>query len=150
MSRKGGLWWASNPPKGLLKGQVTVPIPRMQAMRHHKRGGAVTTIKATCPRCGEVELTPDDIELRVCTHAPASYYVFGCTLCRTDVQKPADDRVIQLLISGGVRAIVWELPDEVLESHAGSALTHDDLLDFHLLLEQPNWFEKLLKVRSDA
>ena len=25
----------------------------------------MTTIKATCPTCGEVALTPDDIELRV-------------------------------------------------------------------------------------
>jgi hypothetical protein len=110
----------------------------------------VTTIKATCPSCGEVELTPDDIELRVCTHAPASYYVFGCPACTNAVQKPADDRVIQLLISGGVRAIVWELPDEIMETHAGEPFTHDDLLDFHLLLEQPNWFESLFKVAQES
>jgi hypothetical protein len=110
----------------------------------------VTTIKATCPRCGEVELTPNDIELRVCTHAPASYYVFGCPTCRMDIQKPADDRVIQLLISGGVRAIVWELPEEILEPRNGPLLTHDDLLDFHLLLEQPNWFEHLTRVSQDS
>jgi hypothetical protein len=58
--------------------------------------------------------------------------------------------VIQLLISGGVRAIVWELPDEILEPHAGSALTHDDLLDFHLLLEQPDWLESLFRVTQDS
>jgi len=110
----------------------------------------VTTIKATCPGCGEVELTPDDIELRVCTHAPASYYVFDCPLCHTDIQKPADDRVIQLLISGGVKALVWELPDEVLETHSGPALTHDDLLDFHLLLEEPNWIEHLFRVAQGS
>ena len=110
----------------------------------------MTTIKATCPACGEVELTPDDIELRVCTHAPASYYVFECPQCRTDVQKPADDRVIQLLISGGVRALVWELPGEVLEVHDGPPLTRDDLLDFHLLLEQPTWFEHLFRVAQGS
>ena len=110
----------------------------------------MTTIKATCPGCGEVELTPDDIELRVCTHAPASYYVFDCPTCVTAVQKPADDRVIQLLISGGVRAIVWELPDEILEPHAGEPLTHDDLLDFHLLLQQPDWMEGLFRVTQGS
>ena len=110
----------------------------------------MTTIKATCPQCGEVELTPDDIELRVCTHAPASYYVFDCPQCHTDIQKPADDRVIQLLISGGVKALVWELPGEVLEPHEGAVLTHDDLLDFHLLLEQPNWFEQLIGVKQNS
>jgi predicted RNA-binding Zn-ribbon protein involved in translation (DUF1610 family) len=108
----------------------------------------VTTIRATCPTCGEVELTPDDIELRVCTHAPASYYQFVCPLCAEEIQKPADDRVVQLLISGGVPATVWELPQEVREAHEGPTLTLDDLLDFHLLLEQPDWFQSLLKVSA--
>ena len=108
----------------------------------------MTTIRATCPTCGEVELTPDDIELRVCTHAPASYYQFCCPLCSEDIQKPADDRVVQLLISGGVSATVWELPEEVRESHAGPAFTFDDLLDFHLMLQQPDWFDSLKKVSA--
>lgn len=108
----------------------------------------MTTIKATCPRCGEVELTPDDLELRVCTHAPASYYAFDCPVCKDRIQKPADDRVVQLLISGGVRASVWELPEELSECHDGPVFTFDDLLDFHLLLEQPDWFERLVRVAS--
>ena len=108
----------------------------------------MTTIKATCPRCGEVELTPEDLELRVCTHAAASYYSFDCPMCMEKVQKPADDRVVQLLISGGVRASVWELPEELGEPHDGAVFTHDDLLDFHLLLEQPDWFERLYRVAS--
>ena len=108
----------------------------------------MTTIRATCPTCGEVELTPDDIELRVCTHAPASYYQFECPLCSEVVQKPADDRVVQLLISGGVSATVWELPDEVREERAGAPFGYDDLLDFHLLLETSDWFESLLRVSA--
>jgi len=108
----------------------------------------VTTIKATCPTCGEVELTPDDIELRVCNFAPASYYVFECPMCLASVRKPADDRVIQLLISGGVHAVVWEYPAEVTERPDGPPLTHDDLLDFHLLLDQPDWFQRLASVAS--
>lgn len=110
----------------------------------------MTTIRATCPTCGEVELTPDDIELRVCTHAPASYYQFECPLCGTEIQKPADDRVVQLLISGGVSATVWELPEEVREERGGPAFTFDDILDFHLLLEAPDWFESLLRVSSPS
>lgn len=108
----------------------------------------MTTIKATCPTCGEVELTPDDIELRVCNFAPASSYSFECPMCVSVVEKPADDRVVQLLISGGVHAVVWEFPAEAAERPEGPALTHDDLLDFHLLLEQPNWFEHLVGVAS--
>lgn len=106
----------------------------------------MTTIKATCPGCGEVELTPDDIELRVCNYAPASYYTFECPMCTETVQKPADDRVIQLLISGGVHAVVWELPAEVSEPRGGPPLNMDDLLDLHLLLQTETWFEQLLGV----
>lgn len=108
----------------------------------------MTTIKAMCPRCGEIELTPEDIELRVCTHSPASYYTFECPSCLESVQKPADDRVVQLLISGGVPATVWELPDELAEAKEGAPFTVDDLLDFHLLLQQPDWFERLARVNS--
>src|SRR5205807_10075040 len=98
---------------------------RVRNVLDEVEGSAVTTIRATCPTCGEVELTPDDIELRVCTHAPASYYQFVCPLCTEEIQKPADDRVVQLLISGGVPATVWELPQEVREAHEGPALTTD-------------------------
>jgi len=123
-------------------------VPILGEERSSELEAAVTTIRATCHTCGEVELTPDDIELRVCTHASASYYRFECPLCRTEVQKPADDRVVQLLISGGVTATVWELPDEVQEERAGPPLTMDDLLDFHLLLGRHDWFDSLLRVHS--
>jgi hypothetical protein len=94
----------------------------------------VTTIKASCPTCGEVELTSKDITLRVCSHAPRSYYSFICPKCRDEVRKPADDHIISLLMSGGVRAQVWEVPAEALEAKNGPALNYDDLLDFVLML----------------
>ena len=88
----------------------------------------MTLIKASCPSCGEVELTPAD----VCSHAPLSYYAFQCTGCDSEVRKPADDHVVSLLVSGGVPATVWEVPAEVLEPRRGPALSYDDLLDFAL------------------
>ncbi|MCU1588998.1 MAG: hypothetical protein JWP11_254 [Frankiales bacterium] len=94
----------------------------------------MTTIKASCPTCGEVELTPGDVSLMVCSHAPMSYYSFCCPTCTDEVRKPADDHVVSLLVSGGVPAQVWELPAEVLEAKAGPVLTYDDLLDFALEL----------------
>lgn len=95
----------------------------------------MTTIKATCPTCGEVELTPPDIRLVVASHAPLSYYAFECPICSEHVRKPADDHVVSLLISGGVQASMWDVPAEALESHAGPALDYDDLLDFALHLQ---------------
>ena len=79
----------------------------------------MTTIKASCPTCGEVELTPADVSLMVCSHAPLSYYAFSCPTCHDEVRKPADDHVVSLLVSGGVPARVWDLPAEALEVTTG-------------------------------
>ena len=94
----------------------------------------MTTIKASCPSCGEVELTPDDVSLMVCTHAPLSYYAFDCVGCGFEIRKPADEQVVSLLVSGGVPATVWDLPAEYLEPKIGAVLSYDDLLDFALQL----------------
>ena len=96
----------------------------------------MTTIKASCPECGEVELTSDDVTLMVCNHATRSYYRFECPTCTCDVRKPADDHVVTLLMSGGVEAIVWDLPAEAVEPKDGPVLSYDDLLDFALQLSE--------------
>jgi predicted RNA-binding Zn-ribbon protein involved in translation (DUF1610 family) len=103
----------------------------------------VTTIKASCPACGEVELTSSDVTLMVCSYAPQSYYTFVCPKCTAEVRKPADDHVVSLLVSGGVPAQVWDLPAEVLEVKAGPALTYDDLLDFALHLGSTDFLAEL-------
>ena len=90
----------------------------------------MATIKASCPMCGEVEMTSADIRLMVCNHAPLSYYAFDCPRCQDEVRKPADDHVISLLISGGVKATVWDVPAEAFEPKVGPQLSYDDLLDF--------------------
>lgn len=89
-----------------------------------------TIVKATCPTCGEQELSPADVSLMVCDHAPLSYYAFTCQTCRLVVRKPADDRIVSLLVSGGILATVWSVPAEVAEPHTGPAITWDDVLDF--------------------
>lgn len=102
----------------------------------------MTTIKATCPGCGEVDLTADDIVLRIGASKTVNTYGFSCPDCREFVTKQADDRVIRLLLSGGVVPVPVHVPAEALEVHAGPPLTHDDLLDFHQQLAQDGWLEE--------
>ena len=69
-----------------------------------------------------------------------------CPRCTTDVRKPADERVVRLLVSGGVPALpLVETPPRrrLSERFDGPRLTHDDLLDFHLLLRRDDWFTEL-------
>jgi len=90
----------------------------------------VTTIKVTCPECGDIDLSPEDLELSI---APAwATYSFLCSDCGDAVCKPADAEIVDLLSSAGVRSIV--IPAEVFERGGGSLIGYDDLLDFGLAL----------------
>ena len=94
----------------------------------------MTTIKASCPTCGDVVLTPSDVALMVCSRAELSYYAFACPSCAEQVRKPADEQIVSLLESGGIVANVWDLPAEAVEPRSGPRLTYDNLLDFALHL----------------
>lgn len=96
----------------------------------------MTQINASCPVCGPVRTTNHDVLLMVCTDASLSYYSFPCPNCREIVKKSADESIISLLMSGGVRPIVWEVPREALEPHSGPPISLDDLIDFGLFLER--------------
>ncbi|MGI9016596.1 MAG: hypothetical protein ACR2HR_05745 [Euzebya sp.] len=93
-------------------------------------------------------LTPDDIELRVNSHNEAgSFYGFSCPRCDSDVRKPADERVVRLLVSGGVPALpvkTGPVPVRLRDRFDHPALTPDDLLDFHQTLASEHWFDCLL------
>lgn len=104
----------------------------------------MTTIRASCPACGDVELTIDDVLVRICTDDDRGAYHFRCPGCDVPVAKTAEPRIVDLLVSSGVRMEVWQLPAELWEDRSGPAITHDDILDFHTLLEDDGWFESLV------
>lgn len=114
----------------------------------------VTRIRAKCPQCGEVDLRPHDIQLEIVRTyvgevADGSNYRFACPDCEEMVTKPADERIARLLATGGVPiTVTGNQVDRLLNQHPefppdGPPLTHDDVLEFHLLLEHHSWFEQL-------
>jgi predicted RNA-binding Zn-ribbon protein involved in translation (DUF1610 family) len=109
----------------------------------------VTTIRASCPSCGDVQLKARDLSVRVCSDTDEGSYAFRCPECGVAVAKDASRRIVDLLVSNGVRMDVWRLPAELAEPHDGPALCPDDLLDFHLLLQTDGWFEALAQ-RADT
>ena len=112
-------------------------------------------IKTTCPSCGEIDLTAEKVELRIALGGTGSSYAFDWPRCTDRIRKPADSRVVQLLISGGVAPeILAETTGEAdrtarvatareahpTRTHVASrpstpAITYDDLLEFHKELE---------------
>ena len=110
----------------------------------------MTTIKTSCPVCGDVELTPAQMRLVVCSRSEWSFYAFNCGTCRDEIRKPADEEVVTLLVSGGVRAEQWVIPAEALEEHHGATITYDDVLDFALELDRIDRLASLITPRVQA
>lgn len=86
----------------------------------------MTTIKATCPECGDVDLTPDD--LVVDDEGTAASYTFTCPDCLGAVTKSAGREIVALLSDAGVTV---RRPAPV----GAAALTWDEVLDFAIRLE---------------
>lgn len=104
----------------------------------------MATIRASCADCGDVELTTRDVHVRVCEADNSGSYSFRCPRCHMAVVKPAEPRIVDLLVASGVPMSMWRLPAELAEPRSGAPITHDDLLDFHELLHtDDSWFLRL-------
>ena len=99
-------------------------------------------VRAVCPTCGPVLV---DAELLRCEMEPATSKPSrglceltcpGCSRARLFSTAPA---VVESLFQGGVQHSSGAVPFELLEAHAGPALSWDDLLDFKLALDRSPW-----------
>ncbi|MCC5949042.1 MAG: hypothetical protein JJT89_11355 [Nitriliruptoraceae bacterium] len=119
----------------------------------------MTRIRATCPTCGEVDLRPYEVTLHVVRDplgdvSDGSCYRFDCPACDELVVKPADERIAELLQTGGVpveenaESLVDDRPPHPEAPRPGPVLTRDDLLDLHLALSGDDWFDQLLQTSS--
>ena len=105
----------------------------------------MTTVRAQCPGCGDVQLHIDDLTVRVCHDDDVpSAYRFRCPGCEQTVHREASPRIVDLLVSAGAPQEMWHWPAELSELRSGPPLTPDDLLDLHVLLEDDTWFDQLV------
>lgn len=119
----------------------------------------MTTIRSTCPRCGEVDMRPGHILL----HTPLngrSVYRFTCPACLDPVEKPADRKVAALLLAAGVDLATEDsvlgdmhasdrMDGAVLPDQKGyspdPAFTLDDVVAFHFLLMDDIYIQDFLE-----
>ncbi len=104
----------------------------------------MATVRASCGICGDVELTTREVQVQVCSATNEGTYSFLCPSCRLIVNKPAEDRVVELLVSAGVKVVNWDLPAELTEPKSGPPITYDDLLAFHFELSADDWLEHVI------
>jgi hypothetical protein len=59
--------------------------------------------RAGCPHCrASFQLTPADLRLAIGGSARSTFYSFICPECSEAVRKPAGERIVELLTTGGV------------------------------------------------
>lgn len=106
----------------------------------------MTVIKATCPTCGDVRLNSSQVTIRTCVGRQGGEYRWKCE-CGI-VVKQAEQAIIEVLRSSGVKEEVWELPLEFMERPISGTLAEDDLIDFELAFKDGSVYDKIVKKSS--
>ncbi|REK24610.1 MAG: hypothetical protein DWQ40_01455 [Actinobacteria bacterium] len=75
----------------------------------------MTTIKTTCGHCGDIHLTPDDVALELRPGGREGDYRFKCPSCTEQQRRPANSRVVSVLLATGVAYEVVN-PDPITEA----------------------------------
>jgi hypothetical protein len=113
-------------------------------------------LEGRCPACmAFMRLHPTELAITVpAQDEVAGRCTFTCPTCASEVSFPIDEQQDDLLRRLGAQT---SLRDLAMRRHPSMAarmapardeppLTYDDLLDFHQLLQQDDWFEHLLEV----
>ncbi|MGQ0848793.1 MAG: hypothetical protein ACT4OP_06695 [Actinomycetota bacterium] len=79
----------------------------------------MTTIKTTCSWCGDIQLTPADLSLELSPNHDEGTYCFVCPSCSTMQRRPANARVVSVLLATGVAYEVIN-PDPITEQEIAS------------------------------
>lgn len=94
----------------------------------------MTTIRTTCKGCGDIELTTGDLGLELAADDSTGSYRFTCPKCGIIQRKPANHRVVSILLATGVDyAIVPRL----------GAITEAEIADFARALDDGGWHSEL-------
>jgi predicted RNA-binding Zn-ribbon protein involved in translation (DUF1610 family) len=134
-------------------------MPMMGGTLKPRRRGAdstleMTTIRTTCPRCGEVDMGPEAIMLSVRQSGREGSYRFTCPNCADDVEKRADRKIVALLVSAGVDIEQSEQDQLLFDDESsdeprrqmpqGPVFSIDDVIEFHYLLEDDRYIEEFM------
>jgi len=124
---------------------ANVPIPVALDEFEGAKGVAMPIIRASCPTCGDVDVTPSAMTVMLCSSNGEASYVFRCPSCTMVVSRSVDQRIVEILVSSGVKIHFWRLPDTTHDEFTGPPVNYDDLLAFHHQLADPTWLERLIR-----
>lgn len=95
----------------------------------------MTMIRTTCAVCGEVELIPGELKLELTALNGTGAYVFFCPTCGDPQRRPANHRVVSILLATGVAYSVVD---------AANPITESEISRFAAALDSGEWADQLL------
>jgi hypothetical protein len=108
-------------------------------------------IVVKCPDCVEMRVAPRDVTIRHCVDDGTWSYRFECPLCGRRAVSATSSEAGEDAVAAGAGLEVWRLPAELGERPAsGPAISRVDLLQLHLLLQEPDWVDALVKADRDS
>jgi predicted RNA-binding Zn-ribbon protein involved in translation (DUF1610 family) len=90
----------------------------------------MTTIRTTCAICGDVELVPTELSLELTAMSGTGMYVFECPECGDTQRRPANHRVVSILLATGVAYQVIDDRGPITESEISRFSTELDRVDW--------------------
>jgi len=93
----------------------------------------MTTIRTSCILCGDVELAPDQLRLELYSSTGTGNYRFLCPHCDEDQRRPANHRVVSILLATGV---TYEVVDD-------TPITEREITRFAEALDRGDWSQQL-------
>jgi hypothetical protein len=108
------------------------------------------SIVVLCPECGERRVEPRAVTVRYCVDDGAWSYRFRCPDCRGVAVAASREPALLDAVGAGAHYEEWMLPTELLEHPDGPPFCLADVLDLHLALLEPDWFDALAHLDLDA
>jgi hypothetical protein len=107
-------------------------------------------IVVKCPDCGELRVPPSQVTVRNCLDDGTWSYRFTCPSCNGRTVGRSVESALMNAIGAGAHLEEWTLPAELLERPDGPPFTVVDVLELHLVMLEPGWFDEISCCDLDA
>jgi hypothetical protein len=103
-------------------------------------------VRVTCPECGIVRVRADRVVLRRCVDDELWSYRARCSSCEVTFIGSTPASLALPAVAAGVGLELWSLPRPSARA-TGSPLRSLDVLELHLALLEPDWFDQMASVK---
>jgi hypothetical protein len=90
-----------------------------------------------------MRVAPQEVTVRACFDTEAWSYRFTCPKCHLRTIGECATEPLMEAMNAGAEFEAWSLPAELDERPAGPPLNSVDVLEFHRLLLEPDWFAQV-------